>query len=43
MIGRQIDAAADWDGVVLYSSAYLDAEQTQEEMAWAVEAMARLG
>ena len=42
VIGRQIDAAADWDGVVLYSSAYLDAEQTQEEMAGAVEAMARL-
>lgn len=43
VISRQIDAAAGWDGVVLYSSAYLDADQTRQEMAGAVEAMARLG
>lgn len=44
VISRQIEAAraAECSGVVLYSSAYLDAEQTRDEMANAVETLARL-
>ena len=43
VISRQIEAAraAECSGVVLYSSAYLDAEQTREEVRNAVETLAR--
>lgn len=42
VISRQIQAASAvaCDGVILYSSAYLDTEQTQEEMGRAVETLA---
>lgn len=43
MISRQIEAAREIEcgGVILYSSAYLDAKQTQKEMEKAVETLAR--
>ena len=44
VISRQIQAAkaVACDGIVLYSSAYLDADQTQEEMHSAVETLAEV-
>lgn len=44
VIGRQIEAAREMpcNGVVLYSCAYLDAEQTRAEMEKAVETLARM-
>lgn len=45
VISRQIEAARELpcNGVVLYSSAFLDAEQTGTEMANAVETLAEIG
>jgi len=44
VIARQIEAArsAQCSGVVLYSSEYLDSQQTQREVQAAVETLARL-
>lgn len=44
VISRQIAAAraVPCDGIILYSSAYLDAEQTAEEMRRAVETLAQM-